>query len=26
MRTSDFDYTCPELIAQTPIEARDASR
>ena len=27
MKTSDFDYTLPpELIAQTPIEPRDASR
>lgn len=27
MKTSDFDYALPpELIAQTPIEPRDASR
>ena len=27
MRTSDFDYVLPEeLIAQTPMEPRDASR
>jgi S-adenosylmethionine:tRNA ribosyltransferase-isomerase len=27
MKTSDFDYNLPEtLIAQTPIEPRDASR
>ncbi|HAH95730.1 MAG TPA: tRNA preQ1(34) S-adenosylmethionine ribosyltransferase-isomerase QueA, partial [Firmicutes bacterium] len=27
MRVDDFDYTLPqELIAQTPVEPRDASR